>query len=65
MLRLSELLNGFIVCEIFFWKIYGKISAENRNRKPLTIETMGRGDLGEWLRGNGIYITFRYTGLSN
>ena len=46
MLRLSELLNGFIVCGIFFWKIYGKISAENHNRKPLSIETMGRGDLG-------------------
>ena len=65
MLCLSELLNGFIVCGIIFWKIYGKISAENHNRKPLPIETMGRGDLGEWLRGSGIYITFRDTGLSN
>ena len=44
MLRLSEL-SGFIVCGIFFWKIYGKISAENHNRKPLPIKTMGRGDL--------------------
>ena len=41
MLRLSELLNGFIVCGIFFGKIYGKISAENRNRKPLPNQTMG------------------------
>ena len=46
MLRLSELLNGFIVCGIFFWKIYGKISAKNCKIKPLPIETMGRGDWG-------------------
>lgn len=26
-------------------KIYGKISVEKRNRKPLPIDTMGRGDL--------------------
>lgn len=64
MLRLSEL-SGFIVCGNRFEKICGKISAKNCKIKPLTIETMGRGDLGEWLRGSGIYITFRYTGLSN
>ena len=27
-----------------YGKIYGKISAENSNRKPLPNETMGRGD---------------------
>ena len=42
MLCLSEL-SGFIVCGNRFEKIYGKISPENRNRKPLPIETMGRG----------------------
>ncbi len=45
MLRLSEL-SGFIVCGYHLGKIYGKISPENRNRKPLPIETMGRGILG-------------------
>lgn len=64
MLRLSDVLSG-LVCGNRFVKTLSIISTENRNRKPLTIETMGRGDLGEWLRGNGIYITFRYTGLSN
>ena len=64
MLRLSEL-SGFLVGGNRFEKICGKISLENRNRKPLPIETMGRGDLEEWLRGSGIYITCRYTGLSN
>ena len=44
MLRLSEL-SGFIVCGSLYGKNYGKISAENRNRKPLPIETMGRGFL--------------------
>ena len=44
MLRLSEL-SGFIVCGNHLGKIYGKISAENSNRKPLPIETMGRGFL--------------------
>ena len=44
MLCLSEL-RGFIVCGNHLGKIYGKISAENRKRKPLPIETMGRGDL--------------------
>ena len=43
MLRLSEL-SGFIVCGNLFRKIYCKISAENSNRKPLPIETVGRGD---------------------
>ena len=44
MLRLSEL-SGFIVCGSLYGKINGKISAENSNRKPLPIETMGRGGL--------------------
>lgn len=44
MLRLSEL-RGFIVCGNHLGKIYGKISAENRNRKPLYNQTMGRGFL--------------------
>ena len=44
MLRLSEL-SGFIVCGSLYGKNYGKISAENRNRKPLLNETMGRGFL--------------------
>ena len=52
MLCLSEL-SGFIVCGIFFWKIYGKISAENHNRKPLPIKTMGRGDLVSGLEWAG------------
>lgn len=41
MLCLSEL-RGFIVSGNHLGKIYGKISVENRNRKPLPIETMGR-----------------------
>ena len=45
MLCLSEL-SGFIVCGNRFEKIYGKISPENRNRKPLPIVTMGRGIWG-------------------
>ena len=45
MLRLSEL-SGFIVCGNRFEKIYGKISAENSKRKPLPVETVGRGVLG-------------------
>ena len=44
MLRLSDVLSG-LVCGNLFGKINGKISAENCNRKPLPIETMGRGDL--------------------
>lgn len=48
MLCLSEL-SGFIVCGSLYGKINGKIngkiSAENHNRKPLPIETMGRGIL--------------------
>lgn len=44
MLRLSEL-RGFIVSGNHLGKIYGKISVENRKRKPLPIETMGRGFL--------------------
>ncbi len=44
MLCLSEL-SGFIVCGSLYEKIYGKISVENHSRKPLPIETMGRGDL--------------------
>ncbi len=43
MLRLSEL-RGFIVCGNHLGKIYGKISAENSNIKPLPNRTMGRGD---------------------
>lgn len=42
MLCLSEL-RGFIVCGSLYGKINGKISTENRNRKLLPIETMGRG----------------------
>ena len=42
MLRLSEL-SGFIVSGSLYEKIYGKISVENHRRKPLPIETMGRG----------------------
>ena len=45
MLRLSEL-RGFIVCGSLYGKINGKISVENHRRKPLPIETMGRGFLG-------------------
>lgn len=45
MLRLSEL-SGFIVCGNHLGKIYGKISVENHRRKPLPIETMGRGIWG-------------------
>lgn len=44
MLRLSEL-SGFIVCGSLYGKINGKISVENHRRKPLPIETMGRGFL--------------------
>ena len=44
MLRLSEL-RGFIVSGNHLGKIYGKISVENHRRKPLPIETMGRGFL--------------------
>lgn len=44
MLCLSEL-SGFIVCGSHLGKIYGKISAENRKRKPLPIKTVGRGFL--------------------
>ena len=44
MLRLSEL-RGFIVSGSLYGRINGKISAENRKRKPLPIETMGRGFL--------------------
>lgn len=45
MLRLSEL-SGFLVGGNRFEKICGKISAKNCKIKPLTIETMGRGDWG-------------------
>ena len=45
MLRLSEL-SGFLVGGNRFEKICGKILTENSKRKPLPIETMGRGDLG-------------------
>lgn len=60
MLRLSEL-SGFLVGGNRFEKICSKISTENRNRKPLTIETMGRGDLGEWLRVGGKYKSYNET----
>ena len=44
MLRLSDVLSG-LVCGNHLGKIYGKISVENSNRKPLPIDTMGRGIL--------------------
>ncbi len=44
MLCLSDVLGGFLVCGSLYGKIYGKISAENRKRKPLPNRTMGRGD---------------------
>lgn len=44
MLCLSEL-RGFIVCGNLFGKIYGKISAENRNRKHFSKSFKGRGIL--------------------
>ena len=54
MLCLSDVLGGL-------WqslrKNYGKISAENHNRKPLPIETMGRGDLWSGWVGRR-YIAF-------
>ena len=64
MLRLSEL-SGFIVCGYLFGKIYCKIIGREQQQKTPSQSNYGRGDLGEWLRGSGIYITFRYTGLSN
>lgn len=45
MLRLSDVLGGFLVCGSLYRKIYGKISTENSNRKPLPIKTVGRGFL--------------------
>ena len=54
MLSLSEL-SGFIVCGSLYGKNYGKISAENSKRKPLPIETMGRGFLvSGWMCGGYI-----------
>ena len=44
MLRLSEL-SGFIVCGSLYGKNYGKISAENRNRKHFSKSFKGRGFL--------------------
>lgn len=52
MLRLSDVLSG-LVCGNHLGKIYGKISAENHNRKPLPNETMGRGALWSGCEGAG------------
>lgn len=65
MLRLSEL-SGFLVGGNRFEKICGKISPENRNRKPLLNQTMGRGDLGsgcvrtEYITLKSLPITAKY-----
>ncbi len=45
MLCLSDVLSGFLVGGNHLGKICCRISAENRNRKPLPNETMGRGIL--------------------